>query len=98
MVITAEELRKYATVLLLDVREPEEHRCYNLGGINIPLSQLPGILEADSKYELIVTYCHSGKRSLQAVTILKKMGLSNVKSLAGGVQGWRKIYDLTHAK
>ncbi|MGL9759092.1 MAG: thiamine phosphate synthase [Wolbachia sp.] len=90
IVITAEELRKYATVLLLDVREPEEHRCYNLGGINIPLSQLPGTLETNSEYELIVTYCYSGKRSLQAVTILKKLGFSNVKSLAGGVQEWLK--------
>lgn len=91
LVITAEELQEHMpTVLLIDVREPEEHRCYNLGGINIPLSQLPGILKVNSKYELIVTYCSSGKRSLQAVTILEKLGFSNVKSLVGGVQEWIK--------
>ncbi|MDD9331112.1 MAG: HesA/MoeB/ThiF family protein [Wolbachia sp.] len=90
-VITAEELKEHMpTVLLIDVREPEEHRCYNLGGINIPLSQLPGTLKVNSKYELIVTYCSSGKRSLQAVTILEKLGFSNVKSLVGGVQEWFK--------
>ncbi|WP_168464600.1 HesA/MoeB/ThiF family protein [Wolbachia endosymbiont of Ctenocephalides felis wCfeT] len=93
-IITARELQEYVnkpTVLLLDVREPEEHECYNLGGINIPLSQLPGKIKINSQYELIVTYCHSGKRSFQAVTILKKLGFSNVKSLVGGIREWLAI-------
>ncbi len=91
VLITPHELQKYinaAEVFLLDVREPEEYNNYNLGGINIPLSQLPGSLEVPQKYKLIVAYCQIGQRSLQAVRILNKCGFSQVKSLAGGIQAW----------
>jgi len=91
ILITPHELQEYinaAEVFLLDVREPDEYSNYNLGGINIPLSQLPGCLEVPKKYKLIVTYCQLGQRSLQAVRILNRFGFSQVKSLSGGIQAW----------
>ena len=44
-------------------------------------------LNSDSPY---VIYCQSGKRSLEAVNLLRSMGLNNVKHLAGGVLAFLK--------
>jgi rhodanese-related sulfurtransferase len=35
-------------------------------------------------------YCAGGVRSLLAADSLKKMGYSNVVSLAGGIRGWKE--------
>jgi molybdopterin/thiamine biosynthesis adenylyltransferase/rhodanese-related sulfurtransferase len=72
-------------LFLLDVRTSEEHQSYNIGGVLIPLSELPArIAELDPSVP-IVAYCRSGGRSLQAVAWLQAAGFSSVQSLAGGV-------------
>lgn len=78
--ITAKE-----AFFLLDVRTTEEHQSYNIGGVLIPLSELPArVTELDSRLDIIV-YCRSGGRSLQAVEWLKAAGFQSVHSLAGGM-------------
>jgi molybdopterin/thiamine biosynthesis adenylyltransferase/rhodanese-related sulfurtransferase len=89
--ISSQELHQRLTnkekLLLLDVRTQEERNSYNIGGVFIPLSELPQRLnELETDLE-IVTYCRSGGRSLQAVELLKEAGFQSVKSLAGGVTG-----------
>lgn len=73
------------SLLLLDVRTPQEHALFNIGGKLIPLAELP-----DRSHELptdatIVVYCQSGNRSAQAIQWLLANGRSRVYSLAGGV-------------
>ena len=41
-----------------------------------------------------VVYCQSGKRSLEAVNLLRSIGLKNVKHLAGGVLAFLKVQPL----
>lgn len=56
---------------LIDVRENYEFEEGNLGGINIPLSELIGQHEELKKYERLVFYCQTGTRSKMAARLLK---------------------------
>jgi len=76
---------------LIDVRQPEEHAEFNIGGILLPLGNIMSMqIEAieDLRDEEIICYCRSGQRSMQAAMMLETMGFTNVKNLAGGMLGW----------
>ena len=76
---------------LIDVREADEFSNFHIDGAQ-HLSK--GWAEAkihtvvSDKDEEIVLYCGSDKRSALVADNLKKMGYSNVKSMAGGIKGW----------
>jgi rhodanese-related sulfurtransferase len=96
--ITVEELRSRLQtgeqVHLVDVREPEEHIEFNIGGILLPLGKIQGMEtdEIDSlRDQEIIFYCRSGNRSLQACMYLEMMGFTNVKNLAGGMVEWSNL-------
>jgi rhodanese-related sulfurtransferase len=79
--------------LLLDVRQPEEFASIRAPDAKlIPLGELPSRLQEISAYKdkPVVVMCRSGRRSAQAVELLKEAGYSNVSNLAGGIQGWEK--------
>lgn len=80
---------------LLDVREPTEHKIANIGGILIPLGQLPSRLDELDRGADIVVYCHHGKRSGIAVEFLKRQGFNRVLNLTGGIEEWSKEIDPT---
>ena len=96
--ITARELKermqKGETVNLVDVREPEEHTEFNIGGIFLPLGNILGY-QTDSidqlKDEEVICYCRSGKRSMQACLVLETMGYKNTVNLEGGVLAWQEL-------
>ncbi len=89
--ISAESLKKLSSdqveFVLLDVRSPEEHESYNIGGLLIPLPELPHRLHELNSNSLIITYCRTGPRSLQAVKILQQAGFNSLRYLEGGVSG-----------
>ena len=79
--------------LLIDVREPAEHANGIIpGAVPIPRGvlemQIAKVIQNESAP--IVCYCGGGTRSLFAAQQLKKMGFTNVKSLAGGFGTWAK--------
>ncbi len=39
----------------------------------------------------IILYCKSGRMSAEALPVLNKLGYTNVRHLAGGMDGWKKI-------
>lgn len=86
-----------APVLLLDVRQPDEHAyCHLPGSVLIPLGELPARLgELEVGEELVVVYCHHGIRSLSGAAILQQAGFTNVASLAGGIDRWAQTVDPT---
>lgn len=55
-----------------------------------------GVLERDvetlipDKGAEIVVYCGGGFRSALAADSLRKMGYTNIKSMAGGIKAWRE--------
>lgn len=76
---------------LVDVREPNEHADFNIGGMLLPLGQVQ-IMNVDEledfKNEELIVYCRSGNRSGQACMILDTLGFTNTRNLVGGMLGW----------
>jgi molybdopterin/thiamine biosynthesis adenylyltransferase/rhodanese-related sulfurtransferase len=95
--IQVEELKRRLDagedLLLVDVREPHEYQICNLGGVLIPLSDLPRrVHELDSSREMVV-HCRTGPRSARAVAFLRQAGFGKAKNLAGGVRAWAERID-----
>lgn len=78
-------LLKNRGVTLVDVRSLEEHEAHNIGGKLLPLSELPERLTELNPSHLIILYCHSSQRSIQALNILLAAGFASVKYLIGGI-------------
>ncbi len=52
---------------LIDVREPDEHGAFNIGGELLPLSQLTGAAGRLADDRPVVVYCKRGIRSQIAI-------------------------------
>jgi rhodanese-related sulfurtransferase len=94
--ITPEELQQRLNnrekIVLLDVREPWEYEIVHLSGATlIPLDTLLKNFEKLSKNDEIIVYCHTGARSQYACILLRRVGFSGVKNLAGGIDAWSDI-------
>ena len=78
-------------ILLLDVRQPWEQDTAAIAGSTLmPLSELSAKareIKVDDE-TLVVVYCHHGVRSVSALTMLQRLGIHNVASLAGGIDAW----------
>ncbi len=82
-------------VFILDVREEEEYELTNIGGMLLPLAQLPSRLNelSDRKDDDIVVMCRTGGRSAQAVAFLLQSGFSKAVNMKGGVHAWSSRID-----
>lgn len=80
------------SIVLLDVREPEEFAEDRLpGGKLIPLGELMARARAELDPESdLVVYCAHGVRSMYARTGLLSLGFGRVRSLAGGLCDYRE--------
>ncbi|MBU6158521.1 MAG: rhodanese-like domain-containing protein [Bacteroidetes bacterium] len=76
---------------LVDVREPNEHEQFNIGGLLLPvgdiLSGQTDEIEALKEAEVIF-YCRSGNRSGRACQVAEAMGFTNPVNLTGGMLAW----------
>jgi sulfur-carrier protein adenylyltransferase/sulfurtransferase len=90
--ISAEELEQRLdgeSILLVDIRTPEEHAiCAIEGSILIPLQDLPYRLAELDRSREIVVYCKSGIRGAKAVSLLSSEAFPDVKNLNGGILAW----------
>jgi len=87
-------VEKNPELVLIDVREPHEWEiCHIEGATLIPLGQLPERLNQLDGHQEIVTHCHRGMRSMQALAILRAAGFSRVRSLNGGIDAWSAHVD-----
>lgn len=93
--ITAADLRARlvagaaAPLLLLDVREPDEHALDAIEGSRlVPLGQLASRLAEIPRDRPIAAYCAVGMRSAKAAKLLRDKGFQAV-SLKGGMAAWR---------
>ena len=85
--------------LLLDVRQPEELSIADIGGVSVPMNELPERLDevAPDKKQKIVVMCRSGVRSANVAAWLGKQDYENVLSLDGGILAWSQFIDPTIA-
>lgn len=80
---------------LIDVREPEEFKDFNIGGKLVPLGKIQS-MQADEldefKDQELIVHCRSGKRSATACMFLETMGFSNTVNVEGGVLAWQEQF------
>ena len=82
-------LSRDSKVVLLDVREPHEYDIVRIEGSRlIPLSELHLRANELDTADTIITYCHHGQRSLQAIKTLEHFGFKKLKHLRGGIDAW----------
>jgi rhodanese-related sulfurtransferase len=93
--ITVEQLKHRMDagekINLIDVREPDEYKEFNIGAKLIPLGQIQA-MQIDEleplKNEEVILHCRSGKRSVTAAMFLETMGFTNTVNVEGGVLAW----------
>ncbi len=98
----SEKIANGETLVLLDVREPEELLYAKLPDewvTPLPLSKLARELldglpaSIQNKETEIVVMCHTGQRSAQVTTWLRQNGWTNVYNLAGGIEAYARLID-----
>jgi len=100
--IQVEELKQRLdageSLFLLDVREEREYAISNIGGLLIPLGELPArVNELDTDRE-VVALCKMGARGAKAVAFLREAGFNKVSNLSGGIYAWSERVDPQVAK
>ena len=92
---------KAGTVTLIDVRPVEEYEAAHIpGAVSVPLDQIAAFAKTAAKRRTIVAYCRGPYcvLSLQAVSALRKRGLTVMRS-EDGVTEWRAAgLPLEHAE
>jgi molybdopterin/thiamine biosynthesis adenylyltransferase/rhodanese-related sulfurtransferase len=79
---------------LLDVREMFEHEIARIDGAKlIPLREVGARADELPREEQIIVHCHSGKRSAEAVRLLRERGFGSVYNLEGGIDAWSSEID-----
>lgn len=97
MDITVSELKKRIEngeqLNLIDVREDYEYEDDNLGGMLIPLGELPHRLSEikNLRDEEVLVHCRSGKRSETAQRFMQSQGFTNVRNVIGGILAYREL-------
>lgn len=78
---------------LIDVREPEEHEVFNIGGELIPLGEITRRVQLICTDKPVVIYCRKGIRSQVAIQRLQdKFPFTNLINLIGGTEAWKKTF------
>jgi len=75
--------------LLVDVREDFERDLFHIGGLHIPMGDLPARMQELNTGKPIVFYCEKGIRSTIAMQRLEPLGW-DMYSLTGGMSAWKK--------
>jgi adenylyltransferase/sulfurtransferase len=80
--------------VLIDVREPHEHRICNIPAAKlIPLGEFPKHLGEFDPQADIVIHCKSGMRSAKACGIMRQAGFQHVRNMVGGILAWSDKVD-----
>ncbi len=89
-----DRLEKGEKITLVDVRDLVESQVSSLpNAVHIPLERLASQLDEIPRDGLVILFCRTGARSLQAASLLKRAGFFQVKHLKGGINGWAQQVD-----
>ena len=90
-----EFLDKPETIQLIDVREPNEHDVFNIGGELIPLENITKQLDRIQQDKPVILYCRKGLRSAIAIQRLQeRFPFHNLINLVGGMEAWRREFEV----
>ena len=84
-----ENIDKDSTIMIVDVRTPEEYRSGHIPkAVNIPLNKVDKIKSTVKNMDTVLyVYCLSGSRSSHACRYFSKIGYTNVTNI-GAVGNW----------
>lgn len=85
-------LEKEDDFVLVDVRTSDEYEAGHLDGSKlVPLDTIERNAEnvLTDKNKKLYVYCRTGRRSAEAVGILKNKGYTNVHDVSGGITAWQ---------
>ena len=89
--------RSGESLVLIDVREPEEFAITRIEGATlIPMRDIPASLqqlEAKADETTLIVFCHHGVRSLNVAHWLREQGVPTCQSMAGGIDAWSVRVD-----
>lgn len=78
-----------ATLVVLDVREPDECAVATIQGtLCIPMGEIPARTNELPRDLPIAVLCHHGMRSAQVAAFLERAGFSTVFNIPGGIDRW----------
>ncbi len=87
-----EKINNKEAFQLVDVREPDEHSEFNIGGELIPLNEIVQQVEKIATDKPVIVYCRKGIRSQIAIHRLQeKFPFTNLINLIGGTEAWKKV-------
>lgn len=88
-----QDLMSRTSVHLIDVREPDEHAEFNIGGQLIPLANILHQADDIPTHGTVVVYCRKGVRSQIAIQKLQeRFGMEHLLNLKGGMEAWKKTF------
>lgn len=92
--LTVEEVKAgldAGTLLLVDVREPNETDAESIpGAVAFPLSTFDAAALPDPGDKTLVFSCRSGQRSQKAAAAAQAAGLDLHRHMAGGILAWKE--------
>lgn len=91
-----EEVKKDPSIVVIDVRTPQEQAFVKLGYKNTLEMPLEELFEAKNLDRIptdkrLVVVCHSGTRAIPSALNLKMLGFKNVQVLENGIVGIAQI-------
>jgi adenylyltransferase/sulfurtransferase len=90
----ADAIARGEDLLVVDVREPHELAIARFpDALHIPLRTVPARATELPRERTLVLTCHKGVRSMRALEILRELGFSRLKNLAGGIDAWSREVD-----
>ena len=90
-----EKIENKETFQLIDVREPEEHEAFDIGGELIPLGEIVQQAEKIALDKPVILYCRKGIRSQIAIQRLQeKFPFTNLINLIGGTEAYKKQFGV----
>ena len=101
MEVTVEDVKRRLDagekLILIDVRESFEHRVARIEDAElVPMQTVPeklAALEQRAEQAPLIVFCHHGVRSLNVVNWLRRQGVDNCWSMAGGIDLWSLAID-----
>jgi adenylyltransferase/sulfurtransferase len=98
--ITVTELKECLTNadthIVLDICEPYELEICNIGGIMIPMGEVPARATELNNGKTIAVLCKTGRRAEAVANFLQsEHGVENVVVVEGGITAWIEQIDNT---
>ena len=87
----AQKMLKSGSIIMVDVREPEEFELYRVEGdniVNIPLNGIAESLTYLAGFRKIICICRTNRRATEAARVLTRAGIKEVYVVKEGVTGW----------